>query len=346
MKNLKIGLSSFLCVFIIISCTKADDLDIIPSNLVINADISTGGSGIVAFTAKADNAVMYDFEFGDGEVKRGTSGIVGHTYRTGGINTYTVKVIAMSNTGKTVTGFKDITVTVSGEQGVIWSDEFNTEGAPDPSKWGYDIGTGTDGWGNNELEYYTSRPDNAVISNGVLKITARKEEYNGSAYTSAKLVTRDKFAFTYGRVEVRAKLPAGIGTWPAIWMLGSNAGTVGWPACGELDIMEHKGSELNKIYGTLHYPGRSGDNADGSTGMIENATSEFHTYMVDWSAAAIKIYVDSELLHTVINSQALPFNHDFFIILNLAMGGNFAGPVDPSFSSAMFEIDYIRVYNK
>jgi beta-glucanase (GH16 family) len=158
------------------------------------------------------------------------------------------------------------------------------------------------------------------------------------------LLSKNKFAFTYGKVEVRAKLPAGVGTWPAIWMLGSDISSAGWPNCGEIDIMEHRGSELNKIFGTLHYPGRSGGNADGGTKVISNATTEFHTYSIDWSATAIKIYVDDQLYHTVANSASIPFNHDFFFILNIAMGGGFGGTVDPAFTNATMEIDYIRVY--
>jgi beta-glucanase (GH16 family) len=226
--------------------------------------------------------------------------------------------------------------------GLFWSEEFNTDGPPDPAKWGYDLGAG--GWGNAELEYYTDRPANAIVQNGVLKINAVKENYNGSAYTSARLLSKNKFAFTYGKVEVRAKLPAGVGTWPAIWMLGSDISSAGWPNCGEIDIMEHRGSELNKIFGTLHYPGRSGGNADGGTKVISNATTEFHTYSIDWSATAIKIYVDDQLYHTVANSASIPFNHDFFFILNIAMGGGFGGTVDPAFTNATMEIDYIRVY--
>ena len=227
---------------------------------------------------------------------------------------------------------------------LFWSEEFNTDGAPDASKWGYNLGTGDGGWGNQELEYYTSALANAVVSGGVLKITAIKESFNGSSYTSARLVSKDKFDFTYGKVEVRAKIPAGIGTWPAIWMLGSDVNTNYWPACGEIDIMEHRGSELNKIFGTLHYPGRFGGNPDGSTKLITNATTEFHLYSLDWSASSIKIYVDNVLIHSVANSASIPFNHDFFFILNVAMGGGFAGPVDPAFISATMEVDYIRVY--
>lgn len=227
---------------------------------------------------------------------------------------------------------------------LIWSDEFNTDGAPDPSKWGYDLGTGGGGWGNSELQYYTERKENAIIKGGVLKITARRESYKGCDYTSARLLSMNKFAFTYGKVVIRAKLPSGIGTWPALWMLGSDIQTAGWPRCGEIDIMEYRGSEINKIFGTLHYPGRSGANADGNTKVIANATTEFHLYSLEWSASKIKIFVDNHLIHTVANSANIPFNNEFFFIMNIAMGGTFGGAVDPGFTVSAMEVDYIRVY--
>ena len=225
---------------------------------------------------------------------------------------------------------------------MIWSDEFDVAGSPDSANWGYDLGAG--GWGNSEMQDYTNRTDNAIVSNGTLKIIARAESYNGSAYTSARLLSKDKFSFKYGKIEAGAKLPEGVGTWPAIWMLGSNISTVGWPACGEIDIMEHAGKDLNKIYGTLHHPGHSGANGDGSTVTISNATTEFHKYTVEWSEATIKISVDDAAFYTFTNAAGLPFNQNFFIILNLAMGGSFGGAVDPAFTSATLEIDYVRVY--
>jgi beta-glucanase (GH16 family) len=282
--------------------------------------------------------VSYEYDFGNGVFQTVPTGVVTYQYPNGG--TYTVNVTAKGAGGQTIS--KSLQVTVATALGLVWSDEFNTNGAPDPAKWGYDLGGG--GYGNNELEYYTNRPENVIVENGVLKIKAIKENYNGSAYTSARLLSKDKFAFKYGKVEVSAKLPAGVGTWPAIWMLGSNISTAGWPACGEIDIMEHRGSELNKIFGTLHYPGHSGGNADGNTKMISNATTAFHKYSLDWSASAIKIYVDDQLIHTVANTASLPFNQDFFFILNVAMGGTFGGTVDPNFTNATMEVDYIRVY--
>lgn len=319
---------------------------ITPSNLVIKATVSQDGTGSVDFKATAENAVSYKFEFGNGDIKDAPSGIITYKYTKQGTLTYTVKVTAYSTSGKTVSATTDITVTVSSSSLTIaWSDEFSNTGLPDVNKWAYDIGTGTGGWGNNELQYYTNRLENAFCENGVLKIKAIKENYAGSAYTSARLVTRGKFDFKYGRVEVRAKLPAGVGTWPAVWMLGTNISTVGWPACGEIDIMEHRGSDINKIHTSLHYPGRSGGNPVTNTKVISNATTEFHLYRVDWSSTSIEFYIDNQVVFTVANTSSIPFNHSFYLLMNVAMGGNFGGSVDPAFSNAMMEVDYIRVYN-
>ncbi len=312
--------------------------NVAPSNLNITFTVSTDNSGNVSFVSKADNAVSYDYNFGNGVFQTVASGSITYKYGTSG--TYYVNVIAKSAVGLTTT--KSVSVTVTVVQTLAWSDEFNEGSVPDPTRWGYDIGG--NGWGNNELEYYTNRPANASISNGTLKITAIKENFSGSSYTSARLITKDKFSFKYGKIEVRAKLPGGAGTWPAIWMLGNSISTAGWPACGELDIMEEKGSDPNKIYGTLHHPGHSGGNGDGSTLVISNATTEFHKYAADWTPQTIKISVDDVTFFTFNNSSSLPFNQNFFIILNMAMGGNFTGSVDPAFTSAVMEVDYVRVY--
>lgn len=321
---------------------KAPPAKVAPANLVLKAVVNTDNSGAVTFTAVAENAVSYDYDFGNGSTKTVADGVVSYTYSGSGQQTYTVKVTAKSKDGLTVTQSTSVTVTIAA--GLIWSDEFNTDGAPDPSKWGYDIGTGDNGWGNAEAEYYTDRPVNASVSNGVLKITAIKENYSGSAYTSARLLTRGKFSFTYGRVEISAKLPAGGGTWPALWMLGANVATAGWPVCGEIDIMEHKGNEPNKIYGTVHHPNHAGANADGGTVNVLNETTTFHKYAVDWSPTQLRFYVDDQLYYTFNSAGNAAFDHDFFIILNMAMGGHFGGAIDPAFNSASMEVDYVRVY--
>ncbi len=349
MNLIKNSVKLVLLFIVLASCSKGTtsngNTQTAPSNLVVTANVSIDGSGNVAFTATAANAATYVYEFGNGVILTVPSGVTTYQYTTAGNITYTVKVTATSSSNLSISKTIPVTVNViPGTPVLVFADEFNVDGAPNAAKWGYDIGTGSGGWGNNELQYYTNRVDNAVVAGGILKIIAKKETYMGSAYTSARLLSKGKYSFKYGRIEVRAKFPTGVGTWPAAWMLGDNINTVGWPACGETDIVEHLGRDLNKIYGTLHYPGRSGGNADGNTIIIPDATTAFHTYSVDWSATAIKIYVDSQLYHTVANSAALPFNQNFFILLNMAMGGNFGGAVDPAFTSATFEIDYIRVY--
>lgn len=309
-----------------------------PTNLTVTAVVATDNSGNVQFTATATHAVSFDFDFGNGVFQTAASGSLTYRYPASGV--YIVNVIAKSASGLTTSKSVSITVTVSSS--LVWSDEFDQPGAPNPSKWGYDIGAG--GWGNNELQYYTNRLDNAFVSNGTLKIVAKAETFSGSSYTSARLLSRTKFSFRYGKIEVAAKLPSGVGTWPAIWMMGDNLPTVGWPACGEIDIMEHKGSDPNRIHATVHYPGFSGGNGVTATLLIQQATTSFRVYACEWSAQSIKFYVDGSLYHSVANAGSLPFNQPFFILLNQAMGGNFGGSIDPSFTSATFEIDYVRVY--
>ena len=239
------------------------------------------------------------------------------------------------STGKTPSGNRDV---------LVWSDEFDTDGAPCSQNWIYDIGVGSNGWGNNESQYYTYRPKNVVVENGILKITALRETYCNSSYSSARLKTQGLFDFKYGRVVVRAKLPSGKGTWPAIWMLGSNITSVGWPACGEIDIMEHVGNRQNTVHSTLHYPNHSGANGVGKSKVVDTASSEFHSYEVQWSESSLKFSIDGEEYHTIPNNSRIPFNHKFFIILNVAMGGNFGGAIDPTFRNSAMEIDYVRVY--
>lgn len=338
----KLTASIVLMVLITLSCKKPDEnkTDDTPSNLTLNAIVNTDSSGSVSFTAAANNAVAYTFDFGNGSTEVTATGIVNYHYISSGI--YTVKVTAQSSTAKKIS--ESIVVNVVVAQGLLWSDDFDSPGPPNSSKWGYDLGAG--GWGNNEVQYYTNRSDNVIVSDGTLKIILKKENYQGSQYTSARLLSKGKFSFKYGRIEVRAKIAAGGGTWPAIWMLGDNISTSGWPACGEIDIMEHVGNQLNKIFATLHYgPSVAGHLQSGGAKDIANATTEFHIYKAEWTPASIRFYVDNVPFYTFINKSDLPFNQKFFIILNVAMGGNFGGAVDPAFTSATMEIDYVKVFN-
>lgn len=224
---------------------------------------------------------------------------------------------------------------------LVWEDNFNTDGAPNPANWGYDLGTGSDGWGNGELQSYTSDAKNVKVEGGMLKITAIKE---GSGYSSARIKTEDKFKFKYGKVEFRAKMPAGVGTWGAVWSLGQDYKTVGWPNCGEIDFLEYVGKNPNEIIGAFHFPGNSGGGAIVGKTTISNAATEFHVYKTIWTATSIKMYVDDKLYHSLPNTPATVYNKDFFLIMNVAMGGGLGGPVETGFTQSTMEVDYIKVY--
>ncbi len=227
---------------------------------------------------------------------------------------------------------------------LTFSDEFNTDGAPNPAVWVYDLGTGNNGWGNNELQNYTSDSKNVKVVGGNLVITAIKEPSGDKPYSSARIKTQGKYSFKYGKIEIKAKFPTGAGTWPAVWSLGDNFSTVSWPACGEIDFVEHIGREQNKIFGSLHYPGNFGGNAVSGSKIISNASTEFHIYKVIWNSSKIRFYVDDILYKTASNTSSLPFNQNFFLIANVAMGGNFGGTIASDFTQSSMEIDYIRIY--
>ena len=236
-------------------------------------------------------------------------------------------------TGDTGSGNNDV---------LVWAEEFDEDGAPCAGTWNYDIGA--NGWGNDESQYYTDRSDNVIISGGTLKITAKAEEFQGSEFTSARINTYQKFEFEYGRIEARAKLPTGGGTWPAMWLLGNDFVTNTWPACGEMDFMEHVGNNQDRIFSSLHYPGNSGGNAQTQSIEVPGASDEFHIYAMEWSPTQIVFFVDGEEHFTFQNNVSLPFDHEFFVILNVAMGGTFGGAIDPNFVESTLEVDYVRVY--
>lgn len=343
-----LALAAVFCFFNCSSGGSGDGADDnTPKNLIVNYTIvgvttslpDGDGTGVVNFSVSAENATSYKILIGS-QVINSTTGIFSYTFTQGGTNSYTVYVSAY-NGSKFISSTKVIVVYVVPT--LAWADEFNVDGAPDASKWSYELGAG--GWGNNELQYYTNRPENAIVQGGVLKINLLKESYMGSNYTSARLVTKNKYTLQYGRVDIRAKIPAGGGTWPALWMLGANYESNPWPACGEIDIMEHVGNQPNKIFATLHYPEHFGANGSSNTTMIPTATTEFHVYSLDWSATSIKFYVDNVVYHTFNNTSSSPFNNPFFFIVNCAMGGNFGGTVDPNVTAATMEVDYIRVYH-
>ena len=237
------------------------------------------------------------------------------------------------------------TVVVPPQWNIVWSDEFNGTSI-DTSKWAFETGN-HGGWGNSELEYYTGRTNNAYVSNGILHIVARQESTNGFSYTSARMKTEGLYATpTYGRFEWRARTPAGVGMWPALWMMGTNIPAVGWPACGEIDVVENNGSNPTFVQGSLH------SNAGGPTAIYNftggDSITNFHTYLLDWEANSIKWYVDGHLYET--QSSQAPFNAPFFFLMNLAVGGQYVGYPNTNqinagtIFPAEMQVDYVRVY--
>ena len=246
-----------------------------------------------------------------------------------------------------------------GDWNIIWSDEFNGTNI-NTNTWTYDLGGG--GWGNSEQEYYTGRTNNAFTAGGLLHIVARKESTNGLSFTSARMKTQGRVAWQYGRFEWRARLPAGTGFWPALWMLGTNITSAGWPDCGEIDVMENNGSALGTVQGTLH-SGTSGVNYTSLTGYQNfidgSSATNFHTYVLDWTTNALLWYVDGRLYELQTNwvspvgaSYPAPFDKPCFIIMNLAVGGNYVG--NPSVANintnggfpGEMQVDYLRVFGQ
>lgn len=257
---------------------------------------------------------------------------------------------------------------------LVWSDEFDGPdgSAPDAAWWTYDLGVGGDGWGNRELEYYTKRPENVSIEGGNLVITARRETFSGPGdpgargnhgssgdvtrgYTSARIKTQGLFSQAYGRFEARIRIPYGQGIWPAFWMLGADVDKVHWPACGEIDVMENIGKEPSAVHGSLHGPGPAGSGTDDMTAGFalphgQRFSDAFHVFGVEWQPGVIDFYVDNTRYFTA-TPKGMPhgtgwvFDHPFFLLLNLAVGGNWPGNPDGStqFPQQML-VDYVRVY--
>ncbi len=238
---------------------------------------------------------------------------------------------------------------------LAWSDDFTgaAGSAPDAGKWSFDIGTGSNGWGNSELQYYTNRPENIKLDgNGMLVITAKSESYAGSGFTSARIKTKGLFAQQYGRFEARIKTPTGPGLWPAFWMLGANIDTKPWPQCGEIDIMEQRGQQPSVTWGSVHGPGYSGGGAISKPYGLVNGRfdTEFHVYAVEWGEDYIDYFVDNYLFQRITPETVTGdwvYNTPFFLLLNVAVGGNFVGfpTTGTPFPQSMY-VDYVKVYKQ
>jgi len=237
---------------------------------------------------------------------------------------------------------------------LYWSDEFNGTGAPDPKHWSYE--TGATGYGNNEVQNYTDQLTNSRQEDGKLVIEAVKK--NGE-WTSARLISKDKFEFQYGKIVFRAKLPAGSGTWPALWLLGHDIGEVGWPASGEIDVLEHIGRRPGVVQCAMHTPESHGNTKYVGYTSVEDFDSEFHTYEANWTKDKIEFSVDGKIFYTfspgIKDKDTWPLDKPFYIIMNIAMGGNLGSDpefetnglkngIDPSLQSVRMEVDYVRVY--
>lgn len=239
---------------------------------------------------------------------------------------------------------------VNNFKNLVVSDEFNTDGALNSSIWTFDLGTGENGWGNNELQYYTDRPENVKVQDGMLHITAREESFEGANYTSARIKTEGLFEKQYGRFEARIQLPWGQGIWPAFWLLGNDCEQNTWPLCGEIDVMEFRGQEPVKIHGSVHGPGYSAGQAVTKSFVLENDRFDtgFHVFGIEWGPDFINFYVDDNLYNQITPGDVpgdWVFDHPFFIIMNVAVGGSFVGSpnAETQFPQTML-VDYIRVY--
>ncbi|MFY0624850.1 MAG: glycoside hydrolase family 16 protein [Reichenbachiella sp.] len=362
---MKLQFSTFLLLFLFSSCDESADAGSDdPSNLTLDITISEDGSGLVNIEAMADNTTDYHFYSGvSGEVDpiENTTGVFEYTYLSSGI--YTVEVLAFGSSGRFIKKTEQITVETENNvqpgdgyitppsydgMTLVWSDEFDGNSL-NLADWTFEIGNGNGGWGNDELEYYLEA--NTTVTEGILTIEAKNESFNGYDYTSSRIITKGKQQFRYGRVDIRAVLPYGQGLWPALWMLGSNIDAVGWPACGEVDIMEMVGgsSTDNEVHGTIHW-----DN-NGSYASYGNGTSlasgifadEFHVFSIIWDENKITWYLDDVQFNVVdITPGSLSeFHQDYFFIFNVAVGGRWPGsPNSFTVFPQKMMVDYIRVF--
>lgn len=353
---------------------KEEGLPLTPSSLQFEVQQATDDSRTVTLQISSENTSFYKVYFGEGtdEPLITEDRTVSHTYGKAGM--FTIRVQAHSNGVKYISETKNVNIgnadyrnggdTDSGGiptsgstspesyegMNLVWQDEFNGEEL-NLEDWSFETGTGSNGWGNNELQYY--RKENTSVTDGYLIITAKEEDFGGKNFTSSRIKTQGKQAFQYGRIDIRAALPQGQGIWPALWMLGSNFPTVGWPACGEIDIMEMIGGagKDNTVHGTIHW-GHAGQYATyGDSYSLDNGifADRFHVFSIVWDASSIRWFVDDVEFNVVdiTPAELSEFHQEFFLIFNVAVGGNWPGSPDTntSFPQQMI-VDYIRVFQE
>ena len=371
----KISIALLIILLTQIGC-KDDEPTInivLPTNLELEITLDDDIEGRIEVKATAFDENYYTISFQDGEnseVVETNDGSASHTYAASGTYTIvtrahitaadyiqrtdTVKIDREPSTNSNGIPTKGFTSPLSYDgYTLVWNEEF--EGSSlNATIWNYELGTGNNGWGNNELQYYTK--ENTSVGDGYLTITAKKQELGGRSYTSSRLTTQGKKSFQYGRIDIRAALPKGQGMWPALWMLGDNHSSVGWPSCGEIDIMEIVGGTSNgnsdkRTHGTLHWD-NNGEHASygGSTFTSKNNfNEEFHVFSIIWNETSIKWLLDDSQFHEteITSEQMSEFRDSFFFIFNVAVGGNWPGDPDAStqFPQKM-HVDYVRVFQK
>lgn len=345
-----------------------------PSNLVAAVSVDSETEGLVHVEATADNVNFFRFQFeedGEQTSEDNETGKASYQYTSSG----TYKIIAAAHTLEDIFVEQELTVDILFDADTIpdtsrgiptsgystpesydnydlaWQDEFDGESL-NTSNWNYETGTGNNGWGNSELQYY--REENTSVSEGVLTIEAKQESFGGSNYTSSRITTQGKQEFKYGRIDIRAAMPKGKGLWPALWMLGDNFSTIGWPKCGEIDIMEMVGGDEKgdrTVYGTIHWDD-AGTKADyGQNKSIASGTlaDEFHVYSIIWDESSIKWLLDDKQYNEadITPANLEEFHNEFFFIFNVAVGGDWPGSPDEStaFPQRMY-VDYVRVFQE
>lgn len=345
---------------------------LLPSDLAVQVTVDPANHARVEVQASAENANFYSIYFGEEASEtpvKVNDGKATHTYSASG--TYTIKVQAHATVADFITNSQTVTITQDGSHtdveipttgytspesytgmNLVWQDEF-AGSELSGTNWTHESGTGSNGWGNNELQYY--RQQNTTVQDGYLIITARKENMQGSAYTSSRIITKDKRSFQYGRIDIRAVLPKGQGIWPALWMLGSDFSTAGWPACGEIDIMEMVGGagRENTVHGTLHWDngGSHACTCDKPGYTLDNGTfgDEFHVFSIVWDETHITWYVDDVQFNSIdiTPGELSEFHNRYFFIFNVAVGGNWPGSPDATstFPQRMI-VDYVRVFQE
>jgi len=353
------GRSLWIFLLLFTGCDEEIEL---PSNLSIQIENNNDGSGVVNVHATAKNAAFFRIYFGEepNTPIETTDGNATHTYGSSG--SFQIVVMAYNSENKFVSTHQTVEVVVPlqiPQEGyttplsyagmtLAWNDEFEGTSLKS-SNWSHEIGTGSNGWGNNELQYYTS--ENTTVNGGYLIITAREESVGSNNYTSSRLITKDKKSFRYGRVDIRAMLPKGQGIWPALWMLGKNIGSVGWPKCGEIDIMEMIGGSGREktVHGTLHWDNNGSYASYGGSYSLQSGifADKFHVFSIVWTSTTITWYMDDIQYHVIDISPAelSEFQNEFFFIFNVAVGGNW--PQSPNNSTVfpqVMVVDYIRVF--